>query len=174
LSTPVGVQVARGVETGDASLGAVLDPSRSEETFRDTSTRVEEWHPPTKPFLRSRPPLEPPPRRLHASAPAMRISVRGHNFALVGERTMGKVSWPAGHALADWILERGDAAGDAPPEATLVEVGAGCGLPALAAAALALAAAVATSFSGPARERRAGGGWRTAALASAVALPTRV
>ena len=70
----------------------------------------------------------------------MRISVRGHNFALVGERTMGKVSWPAGHALADWILERGDAAGDAPPEATLVEVGAGCGLPALAAAALGRAA----------------------------------
>ena len=85
-------------------------------------------------------PLEPPPRRLHASAPAMRISVRGRNFALVGERTMGKVSWPAGHALADWILERGDAAGDAPPEATLVEVGAGCGLPALAAAALGRAA----------------------------------
>ena len=85
-------------------------------------------------------PLEPPPRRLHASAPAMRISVRGHNFALVGERTMGKVSWPAGHALADWILERGDAAGDAPTAATLVEVGAGCGLPALAAAALGRAA----------------------------------
>ena len=85
-------------------------------------------------------PLEPPARRLHASAPAMRISVRGHNFALVGERTMGKVSWPAGHALADWILERGDAAGDAPPAATLVEVGAGCGLPALAAAALGRAA----------------------------------
>ena len=38
--------------------------------------------------------------------------IAGVERALVGERTMGKVSWPAGHALADWILERGDAAGE--------------------------------------------------------------
>lgn len=69
-------------------------------------------------------------KSLFADRPKLRITIEGVSLHLRGVRTMGKLLWPAGHAIAKLL-----ATAPAPPvAAALLEFGAGAGVPSLIAA----------------------------------------
>ena len=69
---------------------------------------------------------------LFASRPLLRVSIGDINLQLRSVRTMGKVLWPAGHAVAMRIATRSKVA-NCP--VVLIEIGAGAAVPSLIAAA---------------------------------------
>lgn len=83
---------------------------------------------------------------LFADQPLLQIALGGTKLQLRSRRTMGKVLWPAGHAVALQIALLSKSS-TLPCQASLVEIGAGAAVPSLVAAATgAFKAVLATDF----------------------------
>ena len=88
----------------------------------------------TPPSTAAKLPAASPPTTdydLFADRPMLRLSIESVNLRLRSVRTMGKLLWPAGHAVAQMLARLPPP----PTPAALLELGAGAGVPSLIAAA---------------------------------------
>ena len=84
------------------------------------------------------------PSTLFASRPSVRLSFGTFEVEICNHRSMGKLLWPAGQAIAEMLA--GVAPAAAASSLAVLEIGAGAGVPALIAAQVGARVAIATDF----------------------------
>ena len=84
------------------------------------------------------------PSTLFASRPSVRLSFGTFEVEICNHRSMGKLLWPAGQAIAEMLAGVTPAA--AASSLAVLEIGAGAGVPALIAAQVGARVAIATDF----------------------------
>ena len=83
-----------------------------------------------RPAVKKIVPKKPAPS-LFSDRPLLKLSIGDYTLSLRSYRTMGKLLWPAGHAVALMLAQLSDS----PEPVGLVEIGAGAAVPSLIAAA---------------------------------------
>ena len=84
------------------------------------------------------------PSTLFASRPSVRLPIGAFEVLICNHRSMGKLLWPAGQAIAEMLAGVTPAA--AASSLAVLEIGAGAGVPALIAAQVGARVAIATDF----------------------------